>query len=147
MEKIEARGAANDNGKWLVNVDSKGPRIGQNSKRADNLPKLQKGPSMGQNSKKGPTTGQNSKRGRQRARINNEPNFKRSRRQAKIQKGGRQRAKADNKPNLKKSPQWASADKGQNIKRANLGQKIKRKLAHLGGYQIGAPNLTGMSHV
>jgi hypothetical protein len=30
-EKIEAGGAANDSGKWLVNAGSKGPTMGQNS--------------------------------------------------------------------------------------------------------------------
>jgi hypothetical protein len=30
-EKIEAGGAANDGSKWLVNVGSKGPTMGQNS--------------------------------------------------------------------------------------------------------------------
>jgi hypothetical protein len=30
-EKIEAGGAANDGGKWLMNASSKGPTMGQNS--------------------------------------------------------------------------------------------------------------------
>jgi hypothetical protein len=52
--------------------------------------------------------------------------------------------RVDNEPNFKFQKE---ADRGQNIKKVDLGQKIKRKLAHLGGYQIGTPNLIDKSQI